>query len=119
MIDALRRVSRETVLLPVRAWRLLSGVLPPRCRYHPSCSQYCIDAVQQRGVLVGLGLGAWRILRCNPWSLGGIDPVPPRRGTLPASAELDDSTTEAMKDLLTADKNRLGPGSHDRLGSHA
>ena len=79
MIAALRTVSRETVLLPVHAWRLVSRALPPRCRYYPSCSQYCLDAVRQRGVLVGLVLAAWRVLRCNPWSLGGVDPVPPRR----------------------------------------
>jgi putative membrane protein insertion efficiency factor len=76
MTGLLRTVSRETVLLPVHAWRLVSRLLPPRCRYYPSCSQYCLDAVRHRGVLVGLPLAAWRILRCNPWSLGGYDPVP-------------------------------------------
>jgi putative membrane protein insertion efficiency factor len=81
MIGRLRTVSRETVLLPVHAWRLLSGVLPPRCKYHPSCSQYCLDAVRQRGIVTGFVLAAWRILRCNPWSLGGIDPVPAPRHT--------------------------------------
>lgn len=76
MIARLRTVSRETVLAPVHAWRLVSRLLPPRCKYHPSCSQYCLDAVRQRGVPTGLVLATWRILRCNPWSLGGIDPVP-------------------------------------------
>ncbi|MCB0877845.1 MAG: membrane protein insertion efficiency factor YidD [Thermoleophilia bacterium] len=76
MIRRLQTVSRETVLLPVHAWRLVSRLLPPRCRYYPSCSQYCLDAVRQRGVLTGLLLAAWRVLRCNPWSLGGVDPVP-------------------------------------------
>lgn len=45
------------------------------CRYEPTCSQYTIDAVQKYGVLTGVGKGAWRILRCNPWSKGGYDPV--------------------------------------------
>jgi uncharacterized protein len=45
------------------------------CRFHPSCSQYTYEAVEKRGVLKGLFLGAWRILRCNPWSRGGYDPV--------------------------------------------
>lgn len=77
MITALRRVSRETVLIPVHAWRLVSRtVLPPRCRYYPSCSEYCLQAVRRRGVFVGLLLAGWRVLRCNPWSLGGVDPVP-------------------------------------------
>lgn len=78
MIRALRTVSRETVLLPVHAWRLVSRFLPPRCRYYPSCSQYALDAVRQRGIVVGIVLAAWRIVRCNPWSLGGYDPVSPR-----------------------------------------
>ena len=76
MIARIRTVSRETVLLPVHAWRLVSRFIPARCRYHPSCSQYCVDAVRQRGVVVGVPLAAWRVLRCNPWSLGGVDPVP-------------------------------------------
>ena len=80
MMGLLRTVSRETVLLPVHAWRLISRtVLQPRCKYYPSCSAYCLDAVRQRGVLAGLVLSAWRLLRCNPWSLGGVDHVP-RRG---------------------------------------
>jgi putative membrane protein insertion efficiency factor len=79
MIDRLRSVSRETLLMPVHPWRVVSRALPPRCRYHPSCSQYCLDAVRQRGVLVGAALSLWRLLRCNPWSLGGVDHVPPRK----------------------------------------
>lgn len=72
-----RRVSRETLLLPVHLWRLVSrNILAPRCKYHPSCSQYCLDAVRQRGAASGAALAAWRILRCNPWSLGGVDHVP-------------------------------------------
>jgi uncharacterized protein len=45
------------------------------CRYHPSCSQYMYEAVEKYGVIKGLGFGVWRILRCNPWSRGGHDPV--------------------------------------------
>jgi putative membrane protein insertion efficiency factor len=86
-------VSRETVLLPVHLWRLISRLLPSRCKYHPSCSAYALEAVRSRGVIVGFGLAAWRILRCNPWSLGGIDPVPPRRarGSSPEGAPGADS----------------------------
>jgi len=46
------------------------------CRFHPSCSQYMYEAVEKHGAARGLGLGTWRILRCNPWSKGGFDPVP-------------------------------------------
>ena len=45
------------------------------CKYHPSCSQYAIDAVRQKGLLRGSVLAGWRLLRCNPWSHGGFDPV--------------------------------------------
>ena len=45
----------------------------PRCKYYPSCSNYALAAFQERGVIIGIGLTGWRLLRCNPWSKGGID----------------------------------------------
>lgn len=48
------------------------------CRYNPSCSQYTYEAIERFGVFRGFLLGFWRVLRCNPWSLGGDDPVPKR-----------------------------------------
>jgi len=57
-------------------WRVTFGALfPTTCKYHPSCSQYAIDAVRERGLLRGSLLAGWRLLRCNPWSRGGFDPV--------------------------------------------
>jgi putative membrane protein insertion efficiency factor len=57
-------------------WRISFGALfPTTCKYHPSCSQYAIDAVRARGVVRGSALAGWRLLRCNPWSRGGYDPV--------------------------------------------
>jgi hypothetical protein len=53
------------------SWRL-----PNCCRYQPSCSQYCLDALLKHGVLKGILKTAWRLLRCNPFSPGGYDPVP-------------------------------------------
>ncbi|MDQ3912032.1 MAG: membrane protein insertion efficiency factor YidD [Actinomycetota bacterium] len=50
-------------------------MLPPSCRYWPTCSQYTLQAVQEYGLLKGGLMGAWRVLRCNPWSKGGIDLV--------------------------------------------
>ena|GEM_PF-973679 len=47
----------------------------PRCKYYPSCSHYAIDALRERGAVVGVGLTAWRLLRCNPFSHGGVDYV--------------------------------------------
>ncbi len=59
----------------VRAYQLtVSPLLPPNsCKYHPSCSQYAIDAIRRDGVVRGSARAAWRLLRCNPWSRGGVD----------------------------------------------
>jgi putative membrane protein insertion efficiency factor len=56
----------------------LSPMLGSRCKYYPSCSNYAIDALREHGAIRGTGLAAWRLLRCNPFSNGGYDPVPPR-----------------------------------------
>jgi putative membrane protein insertion efficiency factor len=71
---------RELVLVPVRVYRrLLSPALPKRCKYHPSCSAYAVEAVREYGVIRGSVLAGWRLLRCNPWSHGGYDPVEQQR----------------------------------------
>jgi uncharacterized protein len=65
---------KHVVALPIHAYRLLlSPLLGQRCKYHPSCSQYALDALREFGVLRGLVLAGWRLLRCNPWSHGGVD----------------------------------------------
>ncbi len=57
-------------------YRVTFGVLfPTTCKYEPSCSQYAIDAVRKKGLFYGSLLAGWRLLRCNPWSHGGFDPV--------------------------------------------
>jgi hypothetical protein len=67
---------KHVVTLPIHAYRaLFSPLLGARCKYHPSCSRYALDAVSEYGVLRGLVLAAWRLLRCNPWSPGGVDHV--------------------------------------------
>ena len=66
--------------LPIRAYQLLvSPLLGPRCRYHPTCSAYAVEAIRTFGILRGAVLAAWRLLRCNPWSRGGLDPVEQQR----------------------------------------
>ena len=64
----------------IRLYQKLISPLKPRCcRFTPSCSQYAIEAFKKRGFFVGFGLSVWRILRCNPYSKGGYDPVPERK----------------------------------------
>ena len=65
---------RHVAALPINAYRLLvSPLLGARCKYHPTCSRYALDALREYGTLRGLVLAGWRLLRCNPWSHGGVD----------------------------------------------
>lgn len=65
---------RWIAVAPVRLYqRAISPALLQRCKYHPSCSRYAVTAIRQYGILRGLILAAWRLLRCNPWSHGGVD----------------------------------------------
>ena len=67
---------RHVAELPIHAYRLLvSPLLGARCKYHPTCSRYALDALREYGTLRGLMLAGWRLLRCNPWSHGGVDYV--------------------------------------------
>ncbi|HXV14061.1 MAG TPA: membrane protein insertion efficiency factor YidD [Candidatus Krumholzibacteria bacterium] len=66
--------------------RLVSPLLPPACRFHPSCSEYASEAIARHGVVRGGVLAAGRLARCHPWCEGGIDPVPPARGSREANA---------------------------------
>ena len=59
--------------------KFISPLKPPCCRFSPTCSQYAIDALTERGIIVGLGLTIWRILRCNPFCKAGYDPVPKKK----------------------------------------
>lgn len=76
----LRKGLMAGLVLLVRGYQLfISPYFPTSCRYHPTCSCYAIDAVRMHGPLKGTLLAAWRVLRCNPWSSGGEDPVPERK----------------------------------------
>ena len=70
---------RELFLLPLHAYRaVISPNLPPRCKYYPSCSTYGVQAVRELGVIRGSILAAWRVMRCNPFSHGGVDELADR-----------------------------------------
>jgi putative membrane protein insertion efficiency factor len=81
MTDAALPLSRPSLLarliaLPIRAWRLVSVHLPPRCRFYPSCSEYALEALALHGAARGSWLAVRRVGRCHPWHDGGLDPVP-------------------------------------------
>lgn len=70
---------KRALLAMIRAYqRRISPAFPRRCRYEPSCSSYAVESIDRFGVLRGSLLAAWRLLRCNPFSHGGFDPVPER-----------------------------------------
>jgi putative membrane protein insertion efficiency factor len=74
------RALRVLVSSPIVVYqRLISPALPRRCRYEPTCSNYAVQAIREYGILRGLVLAAWRLLRCNPFSPGGYDPVRAQR----------------------------------------
>ena len=67
-------LPRTIVVAPLRFYqRAISPGLPQRFKYFPSCSEYAVTAIRRFGILRGLVLAAWRLLRCNPWSHGGVD----------------------------------------------
>ncbi|MBC8406659.1 MAG: membrane protein insertion efficiency factor YidD [Planctomycetes bacterium] len=59
--------------------RRISPLWGPRCRFHPTCSHYAVEALEKHGLLKGVLLAIWRLLRCQPFSKGGYDPVPLRK----------------------------------------
>lgn len=77
---AVTRLARSVVLVPIIAYQhIVSPAIPRRCKYEPTCSRYAVDAIRRYGILRGLVLAGWRLLRCNPWSYGGYDPVEAQR----------------------------------------
>ncbi len=79
----MKRASRtlgELLLLPLRLYqRVISPLLPQRCKYYPSCSAYAVQAVRELGPARGTLVAGHRLARCNPWSDGGVDELADRR----------------------------------------
>jgi len=71
---------KQVVLWALRVYKVaVSPLLPPACRYTPTCSEYAMEAIERHGVWTGGWLATRRVLSCHPWSRGGYDPVPERR----------------------------------------
>jgi putative membrane protein insertion efficiency factor len=76
----MRRLFAAVLTAPIRVYqRLISPALPRRCKYEPTCSAYAVEALRTHGALRGSVLAAWRLLRCNPFSHGGHDPIEAQR----------------------------------------
>ena len=72
--------ARRIAVAPIRFYmRFISPALPRRCKYEPTCSAYAAEAIRELGPVRGLVVAVWRVLRCNPFSHGGYDPVSARR----------------------------------------
>ncbi|MCM1577289.1 MAG: membrane protein insertion efficiency factor YidD [Ruminococcus sp.] len=68
---------KAVLIFPIKVYqKIVSPCLPPCCKYYPGCSAYAVEAIRRHGAVKGVILGSWRILRCNPWSRGGVDYVP-------------------------------------------
>jgi uncharacterized protein len=75
-----RKLLTGVLRSPIRLYqRVLSPALPRRCKYEPTCSAYALEALRSHGPIRGAVLAAWRLLRCNPFSHGGYDPVSSQR----------------------------------------
>jgi putative membrane protein insertion efficiency factor len=75
-----RTLVRAIAIAPITLYqRAISPAIPRRCKYEPTCSRYAVEAIRRHGVLKGVVLAGWRLLRCNPFSYGGYDPVDAQR----------------------------------------
>ena len=69
-------MTARAAIAVIRAYQLISALLPRACRFYPSCSHYAADAIAAHGTLRGTQLALWRLARCHPWNPGGVDFVP-------------------------------------------
>jgi putative membrane protein insertion efficiency factor len=99
-------VLTSILVVLIRGYQLLvSPLLPPTCRFHPSCSAYGLESMRTHGALKGTALTAWRLMRCNPWNDGGVDPVPAHRHWLPDVHPNGEPRSGTMKARSAADTN--------------
>ena len=104
----LRDWAKRGALALLRGYKwAISPMLPPSCRYVPTCSEYAVEAIELHGVVKGSALGAWRLLRCHPFAKGGVDPVP-----LPKDGDRHDCGTHSAQEVFRgASLRRTGGGA--------
>ncbi len=86
--DSIRRLINQLPILLIRFYqKFLSPLLGPSCRFHPTCSNYALEAYGTHGFPYATWLTVWRVLRCNPFSKGGYDPVPPRKTAMAGNSK--------------------------------
>jgi putative membrane protein insertion efficiency factor len=79
-VKQLIRVPALLLIGMIRLYQLtLARMMPQRCRFHPSCSEYAVQSLHERGLIRGGMAAVWRLMRCGPWNRGGLDPVKARR----------------------------------------
>ena len=104
----IRALVVQLLLMPLRFYKWsISPLLPPMCRFHPSCSVYAMGAIAVHGPFKGSWLAARRVTRCHPFNRGGLDPVPPRNG-VPAHDVLASTEPEIARRLTAAPHPMLG-----------
>lgn len=104
----MKRIATAVLLAPIRAYqRWISPAFPRRCRYEPTCSAYGAEAIRELGPARGLVVAAWRLLRCNPFSKGGIDDLADRtlfRDVPPTADRAAAGDRAAAADRAAADR---------------
>ena len=102
----MKRFFSALLIAPIRLYqRLISPATVPRCRYYPTCSNYAVQAIRELGPIRGTILAGWRVLRCNPWSHGGINELSDRklfRGTQTRSERMHGPASPSAAATKTA-----------------
>ncbi len=101
----MKRLLAVILIAPIRLYqRFISPAFAPRCRYYPTCSEYAVQSIRELGPIRGSILAGWRLLRCNPFSRGGIDEVSDRRLFRDAHTQSERASTSALSASTAATK---------------
>lgn len=96
-------VRKFPLLAPIWLYKkCVSPLMPPACRHYPTCSEYAFMAIKQRGIVQGMVMGTWRVLRCNPWGTSGYDPVEAFRWPWQEKVDIADSGVAEGPDAVLA-----------------